>query len=210
MKRQLVVLARWPVPGRCKRRLAAGIGTTRAALVQQRLNRHTLESARAVGSISGNEIQPEVLLAADPLGPRAAQRWARQLGADRGAGQGSGSLGVRMQRQVQRALRSGAEQVVLIGSDLPALQPLDLLAAFRALEKSPLVLGPADDGGYWLIGLSRQAPAHLARRLFSGMPWGSSAVLERTLVAAGQQGVQPALLAARADLDRAADLQPWR
>jgi rSAM/selenodomain-associated transferase 1 len=210
VRRQLVVLARWPVPGRCKRRLAAGIGSNRAALVQQRLNRHTLASARALGAMSEKAIQPQVVLAADPLGPQGARRWARQLEAHRGVRQGPGGLGVRMQRQLQRALRAGAEQVVLIGSDLPELQPLDLLAAFRALEDSPLVLGPADDGGYWLIGLSRQAPERLAGHLFSGMPWGSAQVLELTLAAARQQGVEPALLGQRADLDRPADLRHWR
>lgn len=205
-----MVLARWPVPGRCKRRLAAGIGSRRAALVQQRLGEHTLASARAMTQLSGGAMSPELVLAADPLGEGAARRWARQLGAQRGVGQGTGSLGLRMQRQVQRAWREGAHQVVLIGSDLPALQAGDLIAAFEALEQAPLVLGPADDGGYWLIGLSRQAPGALPGRLFSGMPWGSAQVLERTLAAARELGVEPALLEQRSDLDRPADLAPWR
>lgn len=205
-----MVLARWPVPGRCKRRLAAGIGSRRAAAVQQRLNRHTLASALALRELNGGAITAELVLAAEPLGPRAAQRWATQLGADRGVAQGSGGLGLRMQRQLQRASREGAEQVVLIGSDLPELQPADLLAAFQALERSPLVLGPAADGGYWLIGLARTAPPQLAGRLCSGMPWGTAQVLECTLAAAQALVVEPALLKQRADLDYTADLQPWR
>lgn len=205
-----MVLARWPVPGRCKRRLAAGIGTGRAARVQQGLTRHTLANARALRDLGGGAISPSLVLAAEPLGPRAVQRWARQLGADRGVVQGSGGLGVRMQRQLQRAWRDGAGQVVLIGSDLPALQPADLQAAFRALEQAPLVLGPAADGGYWLIGLGRQAPTSLAGRLCSGMPWGTGQVLERSLAAARALGVEPALLELRADLDRPDDLRPWR
>ncbi len=210
MRRQLVVLARWPVPGRCKRRLAVGIGSRRAAAVQRQLNGHTLANARAVGPLSHGMITPELVLAADPLGSRAAARWATGLGAQRGVGQGQGNLGVRMQRQLQRAWREGAHQVVLIGSDLPALHPADLLAAFRALERTPLVLGPADDGGYWLIGLGRQGPPELAGRLFSGMPWGTPQVLERTLAAARARGVEAALLERRADLDHPADLRPWR
>ena len=205
-----MVLARWPVPGRCKRRLAAGIGRQRAAGVQQRLNRHTLAAALALPQLSGGSIAPELVLAADPLGPRAARRWATQLGTHRGVGQGGGGLGLRMQRQLQRTWREGAEQVVLIGSDLPELQPADLVAAFQALEQAPLALGPAADGGYWLIGLARSAPPQLAGRLCSGMPWGSAQVLERTLAAARALGVEPVLLHERADLDRAADLRPWR
>jgi glycosyltransferase A (GT-A) superfamily protein (DUF2064 family) len=104
--------------------------------------------------------------------------------------------------------------VVLIGSDLPALQADDLVAAFQALADTPLVLGPADDGGYWLIGFSRpespELSSQLARRLFSGMPWGTSQVLERTLAAARALGVEPALLGQRSDLDRPGDLRPWR
>jgi len=88
------------------------------------------------------------------------------------------------------------------------------VAAFHALTDTPLVLGPADDGGYWLIGFSLQKTpelsSQLSRRLFSGMPWGTSQVLERTLAAARALGVEPALLAQRGDLDRPADLRPWR
>lgn len=205
-----MVLARWPVPGRCKQRLAAGISSQRAARVQQRLNRHTMSCAQALKQQGATVIGLQLVLAADPLGPRAAERWATTLGADRGVGQGSGGLGQRMQRQLQRAWREGAEQVVLIGSDLPELQPADLLAAFKALERAPLVLGPATDGGYWLIGLASSAPPQLAGRLCSGMPWGTSQVLERSLAAARGLGVEPVLLQQRADLDRADDLRPWR
>ena len=207
MRRQLVVLARWPVPGRCKRRLAAGIGTARAAAVQRQLTDHTMACCRAIPLEAG---PPEIVLAADPLGDRAVRDWAAALGVDRGVRQGPGSLGLRMARQLQRAFREGAGQVVLIGSDLPQLQPSDLTAAFQALNQGPLVLGPAQDGGYWLIGCSGQAPAELTAQLFSGMPWGTDQVLERTLAASRRLGLEPALLASRADLDHPADLTPWR
>lgn len=207
MSCQLVVLARWPVPGRCKRRLAAGIGRARAAAVQRQLTGHTLACCRAIPLDAS---QPEIVLAADPLGDRAVRHWAAALGADRGVRQGPGSLGLRMARQLQRAFREGAGQVVLIGSDLPQLQPSDLAAAFQALNQAPLVLGPAHDGGYWLIGCSCQAPAMLTAQLFSGMPWGTDQVLARTLAASRRLGLEPALLASRADLDDPADLTAWR
>ena len=210
MRRQLVVLARWPVAGRCKRRLAAGIGTGRAARVQHRLSAHTMASCRAWQQAGTGAAAAELVLAADSLAPGAARRWGLALGAGRGVHQGRGGLGLRMMRQLQRARREGADQVVLIGSDLPALAPPDLGAAFEALNQACLVLGPACDGGYWLIGLSRRAPSRLAARLFSGMPWGNAAVLDRTVAAARILGVEPLLLERRRDLDRPADLEPWR
>ena len=199
--RELVVMARWPAPGRCKSRLAAGIGRRRAALVQQRLIAHTLATARQ----TRRRLGCRVVLAVQGLGPRACERWGTELGCDAAVPQGGGGLGARLQRQVLRALGSGAERVVLIGSDLPGLESTDLEAAFTGLERHALVLGPAGDGGYWLIGLDRSRPALLA-----GIPWGSAGVLQRTLAVAAAHELSPHLLALRHDLDRAADLTPWR
>ena len=95
--------------------------------------------------------------------------------------------------------------MLLIGTDLPLLEGADLAAAFAELEHSPLVLGPATDGGYWLIGLCRPEPA-----LFCGIDWGSSAVLKQTLQLASQCRLEPTLMALRSDLDRAGDLAPWQ
>ena len=212
MSRQLVVLTRWPAPARCKRRLAASIGAERAAGVQRRLLHHGLaaahQAARA-GRLRGEPI--EVVLAVSGLGPRARRRWGASLPVDRLVGQGEGSLGVRLRRQVERARREAVGELVLIGSDLPQLSGADLLAGFAALRRASLVLGPARDGGYWLMGLS---PRLRAPRLFAGagapIPWGSAAVLRRTLEAAAEEGLTPVLLAERGDLDRPLDLAAWR
>jgi len=206
-QRRLVVLARWPAPGRCKSRLAASCGSAgTAAAVQHALTLHTLAAARAGAAAAGAEIW----LATDGLGPRARRRWGRQLGGVICIGQGGGGLGTRLQRQWRRAFGAGAAQVVLIGSDLPRLEAGDLVAAFTALERSPLVLGPAADGGYWLIGLNRAGLARAGGRLVAGMPWGGSQVLERTLAAAATLGLEATLLRRQADLDQRADLAPWQ
>jgi rSAM/selenodomain-associated transferase 1 len=197
-------MARWPAPGRCKRRLAAGLGDRRAASIQARLGDHVLAAAGQARCSAGRGAF-ELVLAVDGLGRTAADRWSRQLGADRAVPQGSGSLGLRLQRQVERALREGARSVLLIGSDLPLLHAGDLLAALEVLERGPLVLGPAADGGYWLIGLGCRRPA-----LFCGIDWGSERVLQQTLAAAHGCGLTPELLAVRPDLDRPADLLRWR
>jgi glycosyltransferase A (GT-A) superfamily protein (DUF2064 family) len=110
-----------------------------------------------------------------------------------------------MQRQFQRAAREGASQVVLIGSDLPQLEGVDLTAAFTALGRREGVLGPALDGGYWLIGLRRPDP-----ELLAGIAWGGAQVLEQTLAAMARRKLEPELLTTRGDLDWAHDLVLWR
>ena len=194
-------MARWPAPGRCKSRLAAGIGSRRAAAVQRELCLHTCAVARQ----AQRRLAFALVLAAQGPGPRALARWAAELGCDGAVAQGRGSLGVRLQRQLLRARRRGAGKVVLVGSDLPGLEAADLEQAFRALDRAPLVLGPAADGGYWLIGLDGSWP-----QLFSGIPWGSARVLEHTSGAAARLGLQPRWLSCRHDLDRPADLASWR
>ena len=207
-RRRLVVLARWPSPGRCKRRLAAGLGADGAVLaagIQARLLQHTLAVARG----TRHQQAVDLVLAVDGLGPGARRRWGQQLGVAHLCAQGGGSLGLRMQRQWQRAFGAGAEQVVLVGTDLPDLAGTDLVAAFRALDTGPLVLGPALDGGYWLIGLNRSGFDLAGAALVAGQPWGTAAVLEGCLQAAKQRGLAAQLLRCQSDLDRRADLAPW-
>jgi hypothetical protein len=206
------MLTRWPAPARCKSRLAEAIGPERAAAVQRRLLHHGLAAARQAARAARRGGQPiEVVLAVSGLGSRARGRWGATLPVDRLVGQGEGSLGVRLRRQVERARREAVDDVLLIGSDLPQLSGADLLAGFAALRQASLVLGPAADGGYWLMGLS---PRRRAPRLFAGaggpIPWGSDAVLRSTLEAAAAEGLTPGLLAERRDLDRPLDLALWR
>lgn len=196
-------MARWPAPGRCKRRLSGGLGPARAARIQQVLTAHTLAVASRLQGV-------EVVVATDGVGPRAARRWLGARAGLRWVGQGRGSLGVRMQRQINRAIREGARSVVLIGSDLPQLEHADLAAGFACLgaaagDGCDLVLGPADDGGYWLIGLHQSQPS-----LFSGIPWGSDRVMGCTVERAEGLGLNVGLLATRSDLDWPKDLLPWR
>jgi hypothetical protein len=201
-------MARWPAPGRCKRRLAeAGLGAERAAAIQRRLTLHTLASVREAARLAAGALEP--VLAVGGLGPTAARRWGRALGMPRTLLQGEGSLGTRLQRQVGRARREGCGRVLLIGSDLPELCATDLLAALAALDHRPLVLGPALDGGYWLIGMGGNWPCLFAG-LHGPIGWGGEAVLEHTRAAAAGCSLALTLLPQRADLDRPADLARWR
>jgi rSAM/selenodomain-associated transferase 1 len=205
----LVVMARWPAPGRCKTRLARHTGRLAAAQIQRQLTQHSL----AVSGRWSQRHQHKLLMAVDGLGARGLRRWQGQLqalapGVQLGP-QGGGNLGCRMQRQLQRAFQAGAERVIVIGTDLPALETSDLDAAAEALLRAPLVLGPARDGGYWLIGLNRSGFRRAGSRLMSGIPWGSDQVLQRSLAAAAARQLQAVLLRQQNDLDEPSDLEDW-
>jgi glycosyltransferase A (GT-A) superfamily protein (DUF2064 family) len=109
--------------------------------------------------------------------------------------QGDGDLGARL-------ARAAAEPpVLLLGADVPDVSPALLQAAAAALADHPLVIGPAEDGGYWLLGLAEPMP-----QLFGGVAWGTDTVFAETRARAP---VAPALLPMLADLDRPEDLARW-
>ena len=208
----LVVMARWPAAGRCKRRLAHDlsqvlqhpVAAERAAHIQQRLTGHTLAVAKRLQQ----DGQLDVVLAVSGTGPGAASRWAGSLGVGSVRLQGGGGLGTRLRRQLLLSRRTDGPTLV-IGTDLPWLNRRDLLAAIEMLQRSDLVLGPAEDGGYWLIGLSRELLRQPALWPLSGIPWGGERVLASTLAQAADRGVSTMLLGERNDLDQLADLRPW-
>jgi hypothetical protein len=109
-----------------------------------------------------------------------------------------------MERAFADAFREGAEGAVLVGTDCPDLSQDILSDAFHRLAKSDLVLGPAADGGYYLIGLLQRRPP-----LFDGIQWGSEDVLERTVSLAGNLALDVSLLRSLSDVDRPEDLPVW-
>lgn len=183
---RIVIFARWPEPGMVKTRLALEIGDEAAARIYRRLLDHTLNSARA----SGVPVELRVT-GAEP------ERFAAELGRDLLiADQGHGDLGERLARVDTPAL--------IIGSDLPGLTPDLLRAAAAALASREVVIGPARDGGYWLIGLSKAAPW-----LFTDLAWSTPAVLPETLARLDARGIAPVLLPELADIDEPEDLASW-
>ena len=140
----LVVMARWPANGRCKRRLAADIGGEQAAIIQQRLTAHTFAVAKALSEQGDVDVQ----VAMSGVGLRSAQRSLRSLPPCTLVDQGRGTLGARMLRQIHHA-RFGRHNkpVIVIGTDLADLCQNDLLHAIQRLQNQPLVLGPSADGG---------------------------------------------------------------
>lgn len=193
---KLVLFTRYPQAGRVKTRLIPALGPEGAADLQRRMT---------------EQMVAQLLLFVAEY-PAAAEIWYE--GADReqiaawlgqrlpALPQGAGGLGQRLERAVTTAFAEGMERLVLIGADCPALTPALFVQAFTSLLHHDLVLGPAEDGGYYLIGLSRPLP-----ELFREIPWGSGEVLAVTLERARRFGLSISLLEQCADVDRPEDLR---
>jgi rSAM/selenodomain-associated transferase 1 len=167
MRPKLLIFAKSPRMGLAKTRLACGVGVVAAWRTKRRLDAFTCRTARSKGW--------DALLAVAPQKDIDAQFpgvWPFDL---KRVGQGQGDLGQRMTRAFVKFSRS---PVCIIGSDLPDLRRADLAQAFRALKQAEVVLGPATDGGYWLIGLTPRA----ARRVqLAPVRWSSPHTLFDTL-----------------------------
>ena len=191
---RIAVFARAPVAGEVKTRLIPALGAAAAADLQRRLVLRTIETAIDSG------IGPVELWCAPDVGhpffADCSRRYAVSLAA-----QGEGDVGRRMRRAFD-AMLGASERAILIGSDIPALTPQYLRDADAALgEGCDAVLGPAEDGGYVLIGLRCPRPA-----LFEDMPWGSAEVCARTRARIQTMHLRYRELPALWDLDRPEDL----
>lgn len=186
---EVAVLARAPVPGEAKTRLIPALGADGAARLQARLIELTLARAAA---LQGARVS--LWLAGDPAALPAGARDV-PLHAQRGE-----DLGARMDHAAREALARAA-RVLVIGTDCPALTPAHLRAARDALEQHDVVVQPADDGGYVLIGLNAPQPT-----LFTGIEWGSASVFPTTLRRIAEAGLRAAVLPSLPDLDTPDDL----
>jgi rSAM/selenodomain-associated transferase 1 len=190
MRTEVLVFAREPAPGRVKSRLAATLGPERAAAAYAALLDHTLGEATHSGLTL-------VLALADP--PSAL--WERELELPLMRQRGA-DLGARMAAAFARCFAAGAERVVLVGSDCPGLAAAHLRQAAAALSEVPVVLGPAADGGYWLVAQRRPG-----LELFAGVPWSSAETLGATRTRLRGLGADWRELEALGDIDTEDDLR---
>jgi uncharacterized protein len=191
----LMIFTRYPEPGRVKTRLIPTLGAQAAAGLSCRLTKDTL--ARAQMLASQRTVALEVWFDGGDEGGLAecfgsARCYRRQTGGD---------LGERMLRAFQSALTTPDRRALLIGTDCPDLSPDLMRTAFEALSSCDLVLGPARDGGYYLIGLRRAIP-----ELFRGIAWGTSTVRAETLTIAHDLALLVEELPVLEDVDRPEDL----
>ncbi|MDD5759340.1 MAG: TIGR04282 family arsenosugar biosynthesis glycosyltransferase [Desulfobulbaceae bacterium] len=189
----LILFTRYPEPGNTKTRLIPALGADGAADLQRQLTEHAVLKVKEVCCT-----QPDLALEIHFQGGDAAAMTS-WLGAHNFRQQTAGTIGQRMERAFAHAFSSGRTAVVLIGTDCPGLNTDILHEAFDALHKNDLVIGPAVDGGYYLIGLKAPHPF-----LFDDISWGSASVLQQTLAKANSLTVS--LLPPLHDIDRPDDL----
>jgi rSAM/selenodomain-associated transferase 1 len=191
---RVAVLAKAPIAGLAKTRLIPALGARGAARLQREFTRHALHTAAAAG------LGPVTLWCA----PEADHHFFRALRYTMNVDcrvQADGDLGDRMHAAFLAHCAQGP--LLLIGTDCPALRPLELREAARALcDGHDAVFGPAEDGGYVLVGLRSPQPT-----LFSAMPWSTSMVLSETRARAHGLGLRIMELETLWDVDVPADLQ---
>jgi rSAM/selenodomain-associated transferase 1 len=182
-------MAKAPIPGLVKTRLVPSIGAQAAAVLQERLTERSVESALAAA------VGPVMLWCApDPSHASFRELVTRYPVTPKS--QPMGDLGARM----SLALAASGGAALVIGTDCPALTPENLRTAATALEDADVVLIPAEDCGYVLIGARMAHP-----QLFAGIAWGTATVLAETRARIAALGLESAELPPLWDVDSAAD-----
>jgi uncharacterized protein len=199
MTETLIIFSRYPEPGKTKTRMIPALGALGAAELQREMTEYTLKTAIALRSFRNVEI--EVHFAGGDI--QSMKEW---LGEDFDyIPQVSGDLGHKMRLAFERAFTLNNQRVVIIGTDCPDIDQSILTKSFNSLEHHDLVLGVAEDGGYYLIGLNQPIV-----ELFHNITWGTEQVLNQTKNIAQQLKLDVHYLPTLADVDRPEDLKIWQ
>lgn len=188
----VAVFAKPPRPGEVKTRLGAVVGHDAAARLAQAFFEDTWRALQGVP-----EVRPVIASTTDEpeaFGVGSVELWL----------QGEGDLGARIERIAARALEQ-APWFIALGADSPGLPHSRLEAARAALVRHDAVLGPAEDGGYYLLGLKKIVPG-----LFTNLPWSTPTTLEATRARLLERGFSVATIQSWFDVDEASDLERLR
>ncbi|WP_108422661.1 TIGR04282 family arsenosugar biosynthesis glycosyltransferase [Muricauda amoyensis] len=185
----LLILTRNPELGKCKTRLAATVGDRAALEIYQFLLQHTVSFTKHLKVEKWVYYSEEIW--EDDIWDNAHYQKKLQIGKD---------LGERMQNAFKDGFHAGFEKIIVIGSDMYTLAQADLEEAFSTLEAHDYVVGPAEDGGYYLLGMKS-----LNKALFLHKEWGTDSVLADTLQDLKAESV--ALLDEKNDVDYYEDIK---
>jgi len=206
-KALLIIMAKWHGFGRCKTRLAKDIGKSNSAKVQRVMTHHTISVAKYLQKIK----QIDISIAISGLGKKNCKRWSKELGINMFNLQGKGSLGEKMKRQIIKnkkfCTNHKIKNIIFIGTDLPDLCHQDLLNTLKELQQNDLILGPSNDGGYWLIGLSEKIISTNPYLPFINIKWGTEDVLQNTIDNFAYRKLTYKFLDKKTDLDTIIDIE---
>ncbi|MCP4626796.1 MAG: DUF2064 domain-containing protein [bacterium] len=203
-EKRIIIFTRYPEPGTTKTRMIPELGPEGAAELQRQMTEHIKARVDELGTVHQFAVEIHYEGGNDNL-----------MAAWLGHGltycrQGSGDIGFRMGRALQDAFEQGCKTVLIIGSDIPDITPGIMQNAFETLGHKDLVLGPAADGGYYLIGVNQNTFRHWHPQLFKNISWGTERVLPETLDIAKKLELNFSLLDTLRDVDRPEDLGVWQ
>ena len=200
-------MAKWHGFGRCKTRLSKDIGKRNSAKIQSVMTKHTISVAKFLQGCNLIDIS----IAISGLGEKNCRRWSKELGIEKFNLQGKGCLGEKIKRQIifnkKFCARHKIKNIIFIGTDLPDLCHLDLLNTIRELKQNDLILGPSNDGGYWLIGLSAKIISKHLYLPFINISWSKKNVLQNTIDNFTSVKVKYKFLDKKIDLDTIIDIE---
>ena len=200
-------MAKWHGFGRCKTRLAKDIGKSNSRKLQSVMTNHTILVAKYLQKIK----QINIAIAISGLGAKNCKRWSKELGIKKFNLQGKGCLGEKMKRQIiinkKFCTQNQIKNIIFIGTDLPDLCHLDLLNTIRELKYNNLILGPSNDGGYWLIGLSAKIISKHLHLPFINIKWSRESVLQNTIDNFTSTKLKYKFLDKRIDIDTIIDIE---
>ncbi len=194
----IILFTRFPQPGRVKTRMIDRLGPQGAAELHTKMTEQVI--CQIAPALQTRKIQLQVYYCGgsqQEMTDWLGRNWTFciQQGSD---------LGQRMEHAFAQETQRGAGRILLIGSDCPDITADIIISGLKKLNSHDLVLGPAADGGYYLIGL--RAPGNKNSILFNSINWGTDQVLEQTLTQAKKGGLSYTLLPQLHDIDRPEDL----
>lgn len=189
------------MPKFAKTRLIPAVGEEAAAEISKQLTELALKTIREHTKSHSSTVTMIHYYAPQDLPLEAMQAWLRPTINETLRQQSPGDLGDRLISSFKSSFAEGAAKVIVIGSDCPGITADLLTDAFKALDRADVVIGPAVDGGYYLLGMKR-----LHESLFSQIPWSTSSVHERTCAAAERERLSLISLQTLRDIDTEEDL----
>ncbi len=199
-------MAKWHAYGRCKSRLSRDIGKINSANVQRKMTWHTVSVAKSLEKKGLIDIS----LAISGLGFKKSRKWSNELGIKNFNLQGKGCLGEKMRRQININKKFNfkkARNIIFIGTDLPDFCHMDLLNTLSKIKKNDVVLGPSNDGGYWLIAFSGKLLSTDLYLPFIKIKWGRENVLKQTTKNLSSMNLKYDFLHRKIDIDTITDIE---